>query len=218
MFSRTGLAYAAVALVVLATLPALAQEAAKNSALSRDVSIPAESASIAQHVLHLLHSASVHGGIAIVNEQCREPLEQFPEFEGDLGQALQRLASTDHQLHWLQVADGLVVYSTPAPPPLLMVAMREFQFSRKQPLARSSANLFGAPEVSDKARSLHLVEYGANLGFAQPEQPETPQDIVTLTNVNVLEALTSIAGDHGIWLYKESRCETNLMSLNWPVR
>jgi hypothetical protein len=101
---------------------------------------------------------------------------------------------------------------------LLTVAVREFHFSRKQALAKSSADLLDVPEVSDKARSLHLVEYGPDLGFAGPRQPETPQDIVTLNNATVVEALSSIAGNHGVWLYRESRCEKNLMSLNWPVR
>gem|GEM_PF-6208457 len=34
----------------------------------------------------------------------------------------------------------------------------------------------------------------------------------------VVEALISIAGNRGVWLYKESRCEKNVMSLSWPVR
>jgi len=218
MLHRIHRAHAIVAVVAFAIFPAVAQQAPREPVLRRHVSTPSESTSIDQHVLTLFNSASVHGGIAIVSDQCREPLEQFPEFDGDLEEALQRLASTGHHLHWLQVGDGLVLYNTPSPPALLTVAVRDFHFSRKQALARSSASLFGTPEVSDKARSLHLVEYGPNLGFAQPLQAETPQDMVTLSNATVVEALNSIAGDHGVWLYKESRCDVNVMSLNWPVR
>ena len=218
MLHRIHRAHAIVAVVAFAIFPAVAQQAPRDPVLRRHVSTPSESTSIDQHVLTLFNSASVHGGIAIVSDQCREPLEQFPEFDGDLEEALQRLASTGHHLHWLQVGDGLVLYNTASPPALLTVAVRDFHFSRKQALAKSSASLFGTPEVSDKARSLHLVEYGPNLGFAQPLQAETPQDMVTLSNATVVEVLNSIAGNHGVWLYKESRCEANVMSLNWPVR
>jgi hypothetical protein len=159
MLSRIYGAYAIMA-VALAIFTALAQEAPKESALKRHVSAPKESAPIAQHVLTLFSSAGVHGGIAIVSDQCREPLEEFPEFDGDLEEALQRLVSTGHHFHWLQVGDGLVLYNTASPPALLTVAVRDFHFSRKQALAKSSASLFGTPEVSDKARSLRLVEYG----------------------------------------------------------
>lgn len=180
-------ASAMAAIVALAVLPILAQETTKDSALRRHLLTPAESATIAEHVLTLFTKASVHGGIAIVNGQCQEPSEEFPKFDGDLEEAMQRLASTGHEIHWLQLGEQLFVYNTPSPPALLTVAVREFHFSRKQALAKSSADLLDAPEVNDKARSLHLVEYGPDLGFAGPRQAETPQDIVALSNATVVD-------------------------------
>jgi hypothetical protein len=218
MLNRISLRCVASVAVVCLFLPAFAEGAAKTPLLNRRVSISTESSSVTQYLLTLFNKAGIHGGVAIVNEQCQEAVEQFPEFEGDLRGALEKLASTGHDLHWLEVGDSLVVHNTPSPPPILMVVVRQFQFSRKEALTKSSSNLLDAPEVSAKVQSLHLVERGPELGFAQLQQPTTPQDIVTLTNTTVIDALNNMAGNHAVWLYKESRCERNIMSLNWPVR
>jgi hypothetical protein len=185
--------------------------------LEKPVAAPAEFVSIGQRVLTLFSKAGIHGGIAMVSDQCPEPPEQFPEFQGNVEGALRTLVGTGHELHWLQVKGGLIVYNTSPLPQLLTVTVREFRFSRKQAPVTSSASLFDRPEVVEKKRNLHLVEYGPNLAFAHPQERTTTQDMVTLSDATVMDALNSIGGNHGIWFYRESRCQTNLVTLNWPT-
>jgi hypothetical protein len=217
MFRAACRARTAIAVFAIALLPALAQKAERGGPLEKPFIAPAEFVSIGQRVLTLFNRAGMHGGIAIVSEQCTEPTEQFPEFQGNIEGALQTLVRTGHELHWLQVNDGLIVYNTPGLPQLLTVTVREFRFSRKQALVTSSASLFNKPEVTETERSLHLVEYGPNLGFARPQERATIQDMVSLSDTTVMDALNRIADNHGVWFYRESRCQTNLVTLNWPI-
>ncbi len=189
-----------------------------KSPLKRPVSVAAEETPLSNYLLTVFRGAVISGGIAIVNDGCEQASEKFPEFRGNVQDALEKLASTGHQLSWFQTGDGLVVHNGPSVPPLLRSVVREFQFSRKEPMNKASSALFDAPEVSDQLRALHLIVYGPELGFAQLPQPSTPQDIVTLTNTTVLDALNKIAGGRAVWLYKESNCERNVMSLSWPIR
>jgi len=198
-------------------LPTAGTEAAVPP-LKRHLSIPARGGSLSDYLLAIFTSAGIRGGIALVYDQCAESSEQFPEFTGSVQEALDKLTSTGHHLVWSQAGESLVVYNTPSAPPLLKVVVRKFQFSRKEPLTKASSDLFDAPETRAEGKALHLVEYGPEVGFAQLRQPTSQQDMVTLTNTTVLDALNNIAGNHAIWLYKESRCEKNIMSVNWPVQ
>jgi hypothetical protein len=186
--------------------------------LKRAVSLSAENRSLSDYLLAVFRNAGISGGIAIVNDRCVDVSEQFPEFKGNVQDALEKLASTGHQLRWFQAGESLVVLNTPSAPPMLRVVVREFRFSRKEALTKASSDLFDTPEASNQVRALHLDEYGPEMGFARLRQPSTPPDIVSLTNTTVLDALNKIADGHAVWLYKESRCERNVMSLNWPVR
>lgn len=189
-----------------------------TSPLRRPVAVSARNGSLSDYLLALFRSAGASGGLAIVNNQCLEVRAAFPEFKGTVQDALENLSSAGHELHWSLAGDGLVVYNTPSTPPLLAVRVHEFRFSHNEPLTKASTGLFDAPEAREKAKELHLTEYGPELGFAQLRRPDTPQDIVVLTDATVLEALNRIAGNHAVWLYKESRCESNVISLNWPIR
>jgi hypothetical protein len=135
---------------------------------------------------------------------------QLPEFEGIVQEALENLASVGHRVHWVEEGEGLVVYNTPSVPPVLGTVVREFQFSRKDPLTMFSSTLFDAPESRDQVKALHLIEYGPELGFAQLQQPSTPEDIVSLANTTVLNALNQIAGNRAVCLYNESTCEKRI--------
>jgi hypothetical protein len=205
-------------IVGLLILPTFGADHARVPPLKKPVSIPADSASISQYLVVLFQNAGIHGGIAVVNQRCEETPEAMPEFKGDVQGALEKLVSTGHEVHWSQVGDSLVVHNMPSPPTLLTVVVHEFRFSRKEPLTKSSSGLLDTPEVSDKVRSLRLVERGPEFGFAAFPQLSTAQDMVTLTDKTVLDALNSIAGNHAVWLYKESWCDKNVMSVNWPVR
>jgi len=132
--------------------------------------------------------------------------------------ALQKLSSSGHRIDWSQSSGHLVIRDTPSTPSVLKVLVREFRFSAKEPLTKASSNLLGTAEAQHEIQALHLVEYGPELGFAQVQQPNTPQDIITLSNVTVLDALNAIAGTRAVWLYKQSSCTRSLVSLNWPIR
>ena len=186
--------------------------------LKRSVTIAAETGSLSNYLQTIFSSAGISGGIAIVNNQCEDRTENFPEFRGTVQGAFERLATTGHQLHWFDAGGSVVVQNTPAPPLLLKVKVREFQFSRKEPLTKVSSALLDAPEARKQIKELRLVERGPELGFARPQEPTTPQDIVTLTDTSVLDALNAIAGHQAVWLYKESACSRHEVSLNWVVR
>jgi hypothetical protein len=169
----------------------------------------------------VFRSSGVFGGIAIVNDRCENVQEQLPTFTGTVQAAIEMASHTSHQLHWFLDGEGLVVFNTPSAPSLLNTTVRQFRFSRKEALTKSSSDLFDTPETRDRVKALHLIEYQGELGFAQLQQPTTPQDVVVLANTTVLEALEKMANNHAVWLYKESTCEKGekgVMSLNWPIR
>jgi hypothetical protein len=202
---------------LLLGFPALrAQEV--SDALKRPVSVPEEYSPLSDHLLMLFKSAGVSGGIAIVNEQCGDASGRFPQFKGSLQGALESLVSGGYHVQWRETEGILFVGNTPLPPQLLETYVNEFRFSRKDSLVKASSTLLDEPEAREALRSLRLTEYGPELGFAQPRQPDGPGDSVYLTNATVLSALNKIGGGHSVWLYKESKCERNIVSLNWPVR
>jgi hypothetical protein len=188
------------------------------SPLGRPVSVSAMNSSLSDYLLAILRSAGVSGGIAIVNDSCEGASEQFPEFKGNVQDALERLAAAGHHIAWSRAGGSLVIHNTTSVPTMLRVMVREFKFSRKESLAKASSTLLDTPEARDEAKALRLIEYGPELGFAKLQQPSMPSDIATFANITVLDALNEIAGGHAVWLYKESRCERNIMSLSWPVR
>jgi hypothetical protein len=208
----------ASALTLAAGLPALGADA-PGPPLGRNVSVPAEKTSLSDLLLTVFRNAGISGGIVIVNDGCAETREQFPELRGNVQEVLERLASSaGHRLRWFLVGNSFVVDSSLSPPPLLRTVVRRFEFSRKEPITKSSSALLDAPEVTDQLKALKLVVYGPELGFARLRQPNTPQDIVNLTNTTVLDALNKIADGRAAWLYTESRCERKVMSLSWPIR
>jgi hypothetical protein len=87
MFRAACRARTAIAVFAIALLPALAQKAERGGPLEKPFIAPAEFVSIGQRVLTLFNRAGMHGGIAIVSEQCTEPTEQFPEFQEYRGSA-----------------------------------------------------------------------------------------------------------------------------------
>lgn len=200
--------------------PALAQKLS-GQLLTRSVSLPAEYASISEHLVTIFKSAAISGGIALVNNDCTpEAKEHFSEFKGSVHDALATLVPLNggHQLHWREGAGTLVIYNSSGPPPLLTVIVAEFRFSRKEPLSKTSSALLDIPEVANEASKLNIIEYGPELGFAQLPARTTAADTVTVTNVSVLDILNKIAMPHAVWLYKQSQCERNIVSLNWPIR
>jgi hypothetical protein len=198
-------------------LPAFAS-GGQPQPLRQSVALPAEQVPLSQYLLDIFKSAKIFGGVVITAEKCEEMPEEFPEFSGTVEGILKRLSANGHQLDWSQSGRHLVVRNTPSTPPVLKVQVHEFRFSAKEPLTKVSSNLFGTVEVQHETQALHLVEYGPELGFAQVHQPNTPEDMITLSNVTVLDALNAIAGSHAVWLYKQSSCARTLMSLNWPIR
>jgi hypothetical protein len=133
-------------------VPSLGADAAAPP-LKRPVSVSAENESLSDYVLAAFTSAGISGGIAIVNDRCVDASEQFPEFKGSAQDALEKLASTGHQLRWFQAGESLVVHNTPSAPPLLKVVVREFHFSRKEALTKASSDLFDAAEARDQVRA-----------------------------------------------------------------
>lgn len=202
---------------LLLGLPGLrAQEVLE--ALKRPVLAPEEYSPLSDHLLMLFKNAGVSGGIAIVNDQCSDTSGRFPQFKGNLQGALESLVSAGYPVRWRETEGIVFVGNTLFPPRLLETSVHEFKFSRKDSLIKASSALLDAPETREALRSLRLVEYGPELGFAQPRQPDNAGDFVYLANTTVLSALNKIGGKHSVWLYKESRCERNVISLNWPVR
>lgn len=186
--------------------------------LERPVSVAGGNGPLSEYLIAIFKSAGIFGGVAIVNDKCEDLSGRYPEFKGTVQGALEKLTSTGYPIRWLQTDGVLVVRNTPSLPPLLASAVQEFRFSRKESLARLSSALLDSPGARKTATDFQLVEYGPELGFAQTGQPTTPSDIVTLTNTTVLDALNKIGSNRGVWLYKESRCGRNLMSVNWPIR
>ncbi|SRR5579883_553036 len=186
--------------------------------LNRPVSVSLQNGSLAEYLLAIFKSGHLSGGIAVINDRCEDASDQFPEFNGNVKGAFEKLATMGHQVHWLQAGDNLVVNNTKSPPSLLKVVVHEFRFSRNEPLSKATSDLLDTPEASAKIKELQLKAYGPELGFAQMHRPGTPQDTVTLSDTTVLDALNKIAAGHAVWLYKESRCGENVISLNWPVK
>jgi hypothetical protein len=208
-------------IAVLLSLPSLRADVFVPP-LERPVTVFSYSGSLPDYLLGVFRIGGIPGGIAIVNDRCEDILvQQLPEINGTVQEALEKVASTGHQLHWLQDGERLVVYNTPSAPRVLATVVRKFKFSRQDPLTLASSTLFDTPEARDQVKALHLIEYGPELGFAQLPPPRTRRDVVSLANTTVLNALNQIAGDHAVWLYNESTCEKGkkgVMSLNWPTR
>lgn len=203
--------------VALLVRPVFAQDPSPTL-VKKTVTIQAQTASLSEYLLTVFRGANIRGGISVVSEHCPEAAEEMPEFSGEVEGVLKRLVSTGHPLQWFQMGDNLIVLNTPSPPPILTVEVREFRFSRKEPLTKSASGLFDTPEVAATVRDLGLVEYGPELGFAALHQPGTPANMVVLRNTKVLDALNGIGGGDAVWLYKESKCQRNVFSLNWPIR
>jgi hypothetical protein len=191
---------------------------ANHSGLRRPVSVPAQRTPLSGYLLDVFRNAKLSGGIVIVADDCEEQPQMFPEFKGTVKEVLDRLASMDKRLNWSELGEQLVVRNTSSIPPVLKVTLHEFRFSRKDPLTRISSNLLGSPEVQDEIRTLHLVERGPEFGFAQFSAPSTEKDNIILKSTTVLDALNSAAGDRSVWFYRQSNCERNEISLNWPIR
>jgi hypothetical protein len=126
--------------------------------LQRPVVVSLESDSLSEYLLAVFRSSGVFGGIAIVNDRCENVQEQLPTFKGTVQAALEMASHTGHQLHWLLDGEGLVVFNTPSAPSLLSTTVRQFRFSRKEALTKSSSDLFDIPETKDRAKALHLIE------------------------------------------------------------
>ncbi len=186
--------------------------------LDSHVSVAPVNGTLSEYLIDLFKSASLAGGVAVVNENCAESSGTFPEFTGSMRGALESLVSLGYSVHWLELDGTLVVHSTTLLPPFLESPVQEFRFSRKDSLIAVSSALLDLPGPRETALKLHLVQYGPEIGFARLKHPTAPTDVVTLTNTTVLHALNSISGEHGVWLYKESKCDRRIMSLNWPLR
>ena len=171
-----------------------------------------------QHFTVKLDSSHSYGLSMVNHGKCEETPEHFPEFRGTVKAVLQRLSASGHVLDWNESGEHLVIRNTSSTPTVLKVLVREFRFSTNEPLTKASSNLLGRTEVQHEMQAARLVEYGPELGFAQVQKPSTPKDMITLSNVTVLEVLNTLAGARAVWLYKQSSCARSLVSLNWPIR
>lgn len=195
--------------------------AARDTGLTRRLSVMPRSDSAPSQFAAILSAVRAPGGIAYVHAGCSgETKPDLPALEElTAAQALDALAAVEGPYRWDRVDGAIVMLPTEGAPALLKTPIDAVHLSDVSNLSISLQELLNTQEVVAAMKRLGLAFQGFQGGFAKlnrnPSKP-SPKPL-DLRGVTLLQGLNRIAREHGVavWAYDQYECPGHSFQLTF---
>lgn len=187
------------------------QKAKPNIADSHTTLELSRKTTLSEAVVTVLYNTGLAGGI-VSKEKCEVASKDFYVPAGmPLSQALDKITVTDAHHRWLVTPGGIALIPTDGLPALLQTHIDDIKIKDTNNLTLAVDQITQTTAIKDMISTLKLTLLSQEPGFSQllpAGAPKPEPRPLSLHDVSLLDALNSIAAEHGsaIWSYMEFAC------------